>query len=178
MLYHNTSLQPMITNKKTGRFSSKDKSWRMRKDLVEVLKNNTEEPASFSASMARKYACAYIFAMYFENRKEKAWINSVLELFGWSKGYDEAPYRMAVYNILRTLRSDFNMEIELVKAQENERCGKGQSYYVFKDFGLFNPTPLFKMLYLNREVFENIIKEDFSKTIKKSKKIENEDNDN
>lgn len=155
-------------NEKPRRFSSKEKSWRMRKDLIEVL-NNTEEPACFSASMARKYASLYIFAMYFESRNEKVWINSVLALFGWKEGYKKNPYRMAVYNMIRSLRADFNIEIELVKAKDFERCGKGQSYYVIKDVGLFNTTPLFKMLFLNREVFEKIIHEDFINTIKAPK---------
>lgn len=137
----------------------------MRKDLVEVLKNS-EEPAVFSASMARRYAGLYIFTMYFESRGEKAWVDSVIQLFGWKEGENRTPYRMAIYNIIRGLRSDFNVEIELVKARESERCGKGFSYYTVNNFGMFNPNPLFKMLHFNAEIFERIIHEDFSVSIR------------
>lgn len=151
---------------KPSLLSSDDKSWRKRKDLVEIKRDNTEEPVYFSVSMARKYAVIYIFAMYFENRKEKAWIDSVLSLFGWTPSKDSRPYRIIVYKQLKSLYSDYGMNIELHRAKPEERCDKGLSYYVIKEIGLFNPTPLFKMLSLNKEVFERIIKEDFSQWLK------------
>ena len=157
----------MIQQDKTGRFSSKDNSWRLRKDLVETIKSGEEVPAVFSAPMARKYTILYIVAMYFENKNEKAWADSVLKILGWVEGTDKTPYRMAIYKFIRQLRWDFNIKIELVRATPAERCGKGLSYYAVKDFGLFNVPALFKMLYDNQEIFERIMDEDLVKIVNK-----------
>lgn len=147
-----------------ARFSSSDKSWRVRSDIVEII-NGKEEKACLTANMARRYAYLYLFYYYFKKRRRKAWVNDVLTLIGWDPSQESIPYRMSLYFQIRMLRLDFNVEIEIVKAPKEERCNRGISYYEVKSLGIFKPQVVNSLFKSNAQMFENIIENDLKNAV-------------
>lgn len=148
------------------KFSALDESWRMRKDLAEVIIIKDKEghsveqikPLSFTAIMARKYAFIYIFSIYFTEKGEKAWRNKILKLLGWNgEGSSRHRYQMILYRQLRDLKRDFNFEVRAISAKSLNKEENGLRYYEVSNYGVFDKDALNEMFEANKEVFNTIL---------------------
>ena len=144
------------------KFKLNDESWRLRSDRSEQTQRGDNKAIALSAQMVRRYGLLYLILFFFPEQGKRTWIPDILRHYGWDGDPDTRnKYYNMLYITIRTLDYDFDVKLNLIRVDKNNKryVGKKGYYQYIKigSYGVFERNRLRKMLQANKDTFENII---------------------